>query len=765
MTTLSSSGCSLCGLPLPDDPVEDADALYCCRGCLNVDEALDEAPEEGGSEPVESVNGETTYFHVDGMHCSTCEIYLESRARSHDGVRDAQASYAADAVRAVYDPEETSPEDIRDAVGGRGYSVHEERDGLDDLSSEKLRLVVGGFFTMLLMPWYIFYLYPSYVGFAPGPLFYGSSAAGYYLPLAVLAAAAGVVLFYTGRPMLRGAVVSLGTRHPNTNLLLATAAVSAYLYSVVAVTASEGHVYFDVSVAIVMVSGIGGLYESKVKHEATEKLGDLVDVRPEHAHVKSDDGVREVAVEELEGGETVVVREGDRAPADGVVSGGEASFDESLVTGEPIPTSREEGDRVVGGAVAVDGSVEVEVDDDADGTVEEVVDALWELQSARPGGQRVADALAAVFVPLVLVIGVGVASDHLYSGNAFDEALLSGLVVLVVSCPCALGLATPLAVAAGVRESLERGVVVTGASVFERARDADTVVFDKTGTVTTGEMEVRGYEDAEALSLAAEVETLSGHPVAEALARHADGDREVAGFESYPRGVSATVDGRRVDVGAPEGFDGVDWSLGGELRAGVESARDAGDVPVVVAVDGEPRDVVRVGDSERPGWRKALDGFDGSRTVLLTGDSRAAAREFERYPEVDEVYAEVPPEAKAETVRRLSADGDTAMVGDGVNDAPALAAADVGVAMGGGAALAADAADAVVTTDDLGDVDAVFEIAEKTRRRIRENLAWAFTYNAVALPLAVAGFINPLYAALAMASSSVLVVVNSAREM
>ena len=352
------------------------------------------------------------------------------------------------------------------------------------------------------------------------------------------------------------------------------------------------------------------------------------------------------------------------------------------------------------------------------------------------------------------------------AGDPLSAVVLGGLTVLVAACPCAMGLATPLAVAAGLRDALDRGLVVTSAALFEAAPDVDCVVFDKTGTLTTGEMELLERADERAMAKAAAVEQFAEHPIAEAVTDAVPvPDAAVSGFEQHPgQGVSATVDGDRVVVGTQALFDDLGFDVPAGLRTRCERATDNGRVPALVGWDGEARDVLVAGDRLRSHWESVVSTLAQNRdVVVITGDRPEAATPFERHDGVDEVFAGVPPEVKAEVVERLQSRGTVAMVGDGSNDAPALAAADVGIAMASGTSLAADAADAVVTTDDLRAVPDMFEVTTATRTRVRQNLAWAFCYNAVALPLALLGVLNPLFAALAMTASSLLVVGNSTR--
>ncbi|WP_255149868.1 heavy metal translocating P-type ATPase [Halorarius halobius] len=776
--TRTDDGCSLCSLPTPDPPVtgEETDGAYCCRGCLEVARTLGPEADGEGRETLETgadpddADGETAYLAVDGMHCSTCEAFLESRATDHAGVEAAAASYATGLVRLVYDPERLDADALPGVLSGTGYRARAA--AADPADDESLgRLLVGLFFGMMTMLWYVLFLYPAYLGLPPSlRLFALEGTAGGYL-LWNVAAFAGVVLAYTGYPLLRGAYVSLRAGRPNMDLLVALAATTAFVYSTAVLVTGGTEVYYDVSVAVVLVVTVGNHYEGRVRERATGRLTDLTEERADRARRRTGEGTEQVSVDDLTAGDELVVRSGERVPTDGTVVEGTAGVDRSLVTGESRPVRRTEGDEVVGGALVTDGGLVVAVDDGAESTLDRLVSLLWEVQATRPGAQRLADRLAAVFVPLVVALAVATFGVHLWLGASPTGAVLTALAVLVVSCPCALGLATPLAVAAGVRESLARGVVVADGSVFERAPDVDVVALDKTGTLTTGKMQVHevttvGPDRATLLSRAAAVEQFAEHPVAGAVVDAAPATTaSVEEFETHPgRGVSASVDGDQVVVGSSTLFEARDWEVPASLASRAVNATESGRVPALVGWDGRARGVVVAGDEPRPGWRAVVSRLaTDRRVVVLSGDSEAATGAFLAHPDVDEAFAGVPPEAKAQVIRRLGRDDRVAMVGDGSNDAPALATADLGIALESGTRLAADAADVVVTGGDLRAVPTVFSLTAATRRRVRENLGWAFLYNAVAVPLAVGGLINPLFAAVAMATSSLLVVGNSAR--
>ena len=824
------SGCSLCELDTPTPPVTDeaVDGTFCCRGCLEVARTLGDAADiddvdvdavgrEDASAREVPEGASEAYLAVDGMHCSTCETFLGLRGDDVDGVYAFEANYALETARVVYDPGTIPRSDLPEALSGRGYTVRfrdADDDGLDrDARARRRstvqRLLVGGFFSMLVMPWYVFYLYPTYVGIEGGILAVDTTTPlTLYLPLVFVGLFTSVVLFYTGYPVLRGAWVSLRARQPNMDLLVSVAALSAYAYSTVALATGSTHLYYDVSAAVIMVVSLGRYYEDRVRSRASDALSTVTAARTAEATKLTDEGRAVVPVEALSPADRLVVAPGERVPVDGVVVDGVADVDESVLTGESLPVTKEPGDTVVGGSVVEDHALVVAVED-TESTADRIATALWEIQSHAPAAQRFADTLATVFVPLVLVVGTAVALQWLLAGDSVAAAMLAGLTVLVVSCPCAMGLATPLAVSGGLRDALERGIVVANESVFEAAPDADTLVFDKTGTLTAGEMRVVDVAgDGGTLRAAAAVERFASHPVADAIleaavagdpsaapdrvpdggsvrrrpdatATDSDGDPgsepdpdrdpeadlpDAGEFARHPgEGVSATVGSHRVVAGTPELIEERVGAIPGGLAARVEAIERRGGLPVAVGWGGRARGVIEVADEARDGWDAALETFADREVVILTGDAAAGAERFREHPAVDTVFTGVPPDGKVETVRRLAATGTTAMVGDGTNDAPALAAADLGIAMGDGTARAIDAADVVVDSGGLSAIEDVFELAGGTRRRIRENILWAFLYNAIAVPLAVLGLINPLFAAVAMTTSSIVVVTNSRR--
>ncbi|GAB3668368.1 heavy metal translocating P-type ATPase [Halopiger thermotolerans] len=822
--------CTLCGLPAGDRPIRDdaVEGTFCCRGCLEVHRAVAET--EGDDEPTDddavypdaiedlertdaddsldpledgaTIDGdsdvvadgvadddlETAFLALEGMHCTTCERFLEAVATETEGVRGAQASYATEMIRLRYDPEAIDREDLPAAIGGFGYRAHEPDSdaGADDAGSGfdlgEYRTIVAVLLAMPVMAPYLLFVYPTYLGVYPESFLYGSTIRTMvFVPLIVWST---LIVLGLGYPIFKSATVSLAVRRPNVDVLVSIAVLAAYAYSLAAFAVGSRHLYFDVAVMVLVVVTVGNRLETRVKRRAIDTHAALAAARETTVQLVSADGsLEEVPRESCEPGDRALVTAGDRLPFDGTVREGEGTVDESFVTGESIPRAVAVGDRVVGGAVLTDGTLTVEIEADSS-TLDRLVELLWEVQSSESGAQRLVNAFAAAFVPLVVVLAVAAAAFRLLAGEPASEALLIGLSVLVVSCPCSLGIATPLALAAGSERAAENGAAVLSANVLERITDAEIVVFDKTGTLTTGEMTVERVvaDDSErVLERAAAVESRSNHPIATAIVEAAseggaeEGPLEVANVEREARAVSGTVDGRRVRVGYPAAFRSESeasgasgaWTFPGRFADAVDAARERGCRPTVVGWDGAVRGVVAVRDRPRENWEQVVAEVAGAdesrRVVVLTGDDERATGWLRDHPDVDDVFAGVRPESKEAIVRRLREDGTTAVIGDGTNDAPALARADMGIALESGTDIAMDAADVVVRDDDLESIPAVFAVSRATRRRIRQNLAWAAGYNLAAIPLAMAGAINPLIAAAMMGASSLIVVCNSGR--
>ena len=792
MSGSSTPACALCDSPVPEHRADQ----FCSAGCRSVAETLPEPPADDRSEPTAETDGTTAvHFAVEGMHSATCEAYLEAVARGVEGVVDADASYVTESVRVdcTGDP----PTDrLVEALSGLGYEAtpREERTGEgpvgpeDDVVDGALgyRYAAGVVFASFLLIPYAVVFYPSHLASLLGaadPLAGGGNVA---MVLPVFLVLTLVVVFVTGAPVLRDAYIALKLRRPNVGLLVTLTAFAAYFYAAAAFVAGGTHAYYDLAVVTVAVVTGATFYESLVKRNAAGALTDLTVSRVERATRETDDGTETVPVETLSPGDRVLIPEGERVPVDGTLTEGECTVAEAVVTGESTPVRKRAGDGLVGGSVVTAGAAVLSVGEDATSSVDRLAASVWGFQSATHGGQRranrIAERVTGPLVAVALLAGLGTIA----LGRGPASAVVAALTVPLAASPWVLGFATPLSAGTSVARALDRGVAVFDETVFERLRGVETVVFDKTGTLTTGEMEVLEHDaDPALLAAAAELERRAAHPAAAAIV-DAFGDDEptVESFTSHATGVEGVVDGRRVLVGNPDLFAERGWSVPERIARWASEAREAGRLPVLVgatdatnadaistnAADayaaGEATGLVLVGDESRADWEATAERLAerGKRVVVLTGDDASAAEQFAASPHVEHVFAGVPPAGKAAAVRRLRAEGPVAMVGDGTNDAPALAAADLGISLGSGTALAAEASDLAVIDDDLSGVAAAFDLSAESYRRRRRNDAGALLYNALAVPLALAGLLNPL---LTMAAATIccgLVAANSFRE-
>jgi len=613
----------------------------------------------------------------------------------------------------------------------------------------------------------------------------------------VAAALSTPVVFYSGWLFHRSTVMS--ARHGATTMdtLVTVGSLAAWTWSAVALVRGTGHVYFETGAVIVTLIVLGKWFEVR----STAHAGDAIRALSarQSATATLEDGTI-IQRDALELGMRFVVRPGETIATDGVVVEGEAAVDASLVTGESAPVSVSVGAEVIGGTIASDGSLTIEATRVGSETMlAQIARMVDEAQSGKADIQRLADRIAAVFVPIVMALSVLTLIGWLLATGDATRSVAAAVAVLIISCPCALGLATPLAVMVGVGRGAQLGVLIRGPRVLEDTRKLTHVVLDKTGTLTTGHMSVAehsapGLSDDAAdvlLGAAAAVEARSEHPIAKAIASAFEGRPLLKGFRSFPgRGAAATVQGAGVDggiadvtVGSHRLFDAVSeelasWALSREetghtvvyvgrstpLGGGLLEATGGNDTPIAAHLTAEAAIAVR--DTPKAGAREAIDALKarGLEVTLLSGDNRRAAGAVASELGIDNVIAEVLPADKAGVIERLRAEGGrVAMVGDGVNDAPALAAADIGIAIGTGADVAREASDLTLVTGDVRAVDDAIGLARKTLGTIRGNLFWAFAYNVLAIPLAASGMLNPMIAAAAMGGSSLFVVGNSLR--
>ena len=745
---------------------------------------------------------EKTSLGVAGMTCASCAGRVEKALRGVPGVLDASVNLAAEKATVERLPGEASYGELERAVEGAGYGVvrrGKEQGGAADVREReyrglKVRFAVAAVLTGLILLGSL----PMMVGFMP-PVPEG------WLNLALLALATPVQ-FWAGWRFYGGAWGALKHGQANMNTLVAVGTSAAYLYSAVAtlapgLLAGRADVYFDTSALIVTLILLGRLLEARARGRTGEAIKRLMGLRAKTARVVRDGEEFDVPVEDVVVGDVVAVRPGEKVPVDGVVVSGASAVDEAAITGESMPVTKREGDEVIGATVNKTGSLRFTATRVGEGTaLAQIARLVEEAQGSKAPIQRLADRISAVFVPAVMALATVTFAVWLLFGPepAFTLALLNFVAVLIIACPCAMGLATPTSIMVGTGKGAERGILVRGGEALEAAHRLTTVVLDKTGTLTTGEPRLTdvvttdGFSEDELLALAASAEKNSEHPLGEAIVRAA-AERgleldDVEGFDAPTgRGVRATVRGRGVIVGSRGLMRETGVSEDGLSRR-FEEFSGEGKTAVFVAVEGEAAGLLAVADAAREEAGEAVDSLRGMglEVVMMTGDNERTASTVARELGIGRVLAEVLPEGKEGEVKKLQAEGKiVAMVGDGINDAPALARADVGIAIGTGTDVAMEAADLTLVSGDVRGVARAIRLSRATVRNIRQNLFWAFAYNVVLIPVAAGalyplfaggtvpevlkpflgeyGFLNPVLAAAAMALSSVTVVSNALR--
>jgi heavy metal translocating P-type ATPase len=583
------------------------------------------------------------------------------------------------------------------------------------------------------------------------------------------------VVFWSGWQFHRVAFRQARHLSANMDTLISLGSLAAYLYSIWALSTGQ-HVFFETAGVIVTLITLGRAFESRAKGRASEAVHRLLELGAKEARVLTAEGERLIPADAVIPGDRMVVYPGEKIPTDAVVESGSSSVDESMLTGESLPVDKSPGDSVYGATVNQEGRLELRATAvGADTALAGIVNMVEEAQGSKAPIQRLADRVSAVFVPVVIAIAIATTLGWLFFGNGVAEAVQAGVAVLIIACPCALGLATPTAIMVGSGRGAELGILFKRAEVFEMAGKVDTVVFDKTGTLTTGAMtlsnSVTDGDHHEFLRLVASLEAASGHPIGKAVALGADEaeidlvvpDRveSLAGF-----GVVGAVEGRELVAGKAKLLADRGFHIPDRWLAELTRCEDAGKTAFLAGWDGEARGVVAVADTIRDGAVAAVRRLQemGIDTVMVTGDNQRTAAHIAGQVAIDEVHAEVLPGEKSDLVARLQSEGRTVVfVGDGINDAPALTRSDLGMAMGSGTGVAVEAGDVVLLSPDPGLVPVGIELAAATLGTIRQNLFWAFGYNTAAIPIAAAGLLDPMIAAGAMAFSSLSVVVNALR--
>ncbi|CAM3604461.1 copper-translocating P-type ATPase [Mycobacterium frederiksbergense] len=728
----------------------------------------------------------TLTLDVGGMTCASCAARIEKRLNRIDGVQ-ASVNFATEQARVDF-PDSVSPEDLVAAVEATGYTaaLPPEKDAASAESGEpdestpwRQRLLISA---ALALPVVV-------LSMVPVLQFTNWQWLAFTL--------ASPVVVWGAWPFHTAAWTNLRHGAATMDTLISVGVIAAYAWSVWALffthagmpgmkmpfelisSSAEPHLYLEVAAAVTTFLLAGRYFEARAKRQSGAALRALLHMGAKDVAVLRGGGEIRIPINQLTVGDVFVVRPGEKIATDGVVTAGTSAVDASMLTGEPVPVEVSEGDNVVGATVNVGGRLEVRATHiGSDTQLAQMARLVSDAQSGKADVQRLADRVSAVFVPIVMALSLLTLVGWLVFGDgSVAAAFTAAVAVLIIACPCALGLATPTALLVGTGRGAQLGILIKGPQVLESTRRVDTVVLDKTGTVTTGRMSVvavhvaDGERPDDILRLVGALENGSEHPIARAIAGHA-GERgplpAVTDFENHGGlGVTGVVDGAATAAGRASWLRD-EWSLTppAQLAGAADAAAEQGHTPIWFAADGKIRAVVVVADTIKDNAAEAVAGFRalGLTPVLLTGDNRRAAESVAAKLGIERVVAEVLPAGKVDEITRLQADGRVvAMVGDGVNDAAALAQSDLGLAMGTGTDVAIEASDLTLVRGDLrAAVDAI-RLSRATLRTIKGNLFWAFAYNIAALPLAAAGLLNPLIAGAAMAFSSVFVVTNSLR--
>ncbi|MBI4620129.1 MAG: copper-translocating P-type ATPase [Desulfobacterales bacterium] len=743
----------------------------------------------------DSVRGvERITLPIQGMTCASCVARVEKALNSEKGVVKATVNLATEKATIEYSPGIVSVRELKRTVTDSGYKVleveekdlveKEKADREDEFKKLRNKLLIG---VILVIP---IFLLGHWETLGLGKLWGWDRQTNFILQLLFQTP----IQFWVGWQFYVGAWKTAKHRTTDMNTLIAVGTSSAYTYSVIAIFLPElfrakgliATVYFDTAGAIIVLILLGRLLEARAKGQTSEAIKKLMGLQAKTARVLQDGKEIDIPIEEVEVGDIVVVRPGEKVPVDGVIKQGHSSLDESMITGESIPVEKKVGDKVIGSTVNKTGTFQFEAKKvGKDTMLSQIINMVEEAQGSKPPIARMADIIASYFVPAVIGIAILTFTIWYLFGPvpALTYAMLNFVAVLIIACPCALGLATPTSIMVGTGKGAENGVLIRGGEALETAHKLNAIILDKTGTLTKGEPSVtdiltsNSFKPETILMLSASAERGSEHPLGEAIVTKAKEQgltlETPSDFNAIPGyGIEATINGKKVLLGNIKLMRDRKIEIG-DLEKKAEDLSNQGKTPMYVAVDGSPGGIIAVADTLKDNSKEAVDTLYklGLEVIMITGDNHRTASAIAKQIGIKRVLAEVLPEVKAGEVKKLQAEGKkVAMVGDGINDAPALAQADVGIAIGTGTDVAMEAADITLISGDLQGVITAIALSKATIRNVKQNLFWAFAYNTILIPVAAGVLfpffgilLNPIFAAAAMGLSSVTVVSNALR--
>ncbi len=749
------------------------------------------AVEKAGYKAISDAVNKT--MKIEGMTCASCAKAVEKATRKLDGVTEANVNYATEKLIINYEPSKVKVIDIKNAVEKAGYKAIEEETTVDtdkERKEKEMKLLWKKFIISAIFTVPLLYISMGHMLGAPLPAFIDPMMNPEAFALSQLLLTIPVVI--AGNRYYTVGFKTLFKRSPNMDSLIAIGTAAAVLYGIFATVKIFGgdtsyamDLYFESAAVIITLITLGKYLESVSKGKTSEAIKKLMGLAPKTAIVIRNGKEKEITIEEVEVGDIIVVKPGEKMPVDGEVVEGTTSVDESMLTGESIPVEKNAGDKIIGASINKNGTIKYKATKvGKDTALAQIIKLVEDAQGSKAPIAKLADVISGYFVPIVIVLAMlsGLAW-YFFGGESGIFSLTIFISVLVIACPCALGLATPTAIMVGTGKGAEYGVLIKSGVALETAHKIQTVVFDKTGTITEGKPKVtdvvvaNGISENNLLQLAASAEKGSEHPLGEAIVKGAEERglefKKLDFFKAIPgHGIEVKIDGKNILLGnkklmveskiSLERLDKISDNLAGE-----------GKTPMYVAIDGSMAGIIAVADTVKENSKKAIEKLHemGIEVAMITGDNKRTAEAIAKQVGIDRILAEVLPQDKANEVKKLQAEGKkVAMVGDGINDAPALAQADIGIAIGSGTDVAMESADIVLMRSDLMDVPTAIQLSKSTIRNIKQNLFWAFGYNTVGIPVAMGilhvfggPLLNPMIAGAAMSLSSVSVLANALR--
>lgn len=730
-------------------------------------------------------------FPIKGMHCASCVRILEKSLSKVEGVKEANVNLATERATVIYDDSKCTPQQMESAVAGVGYKAMVEAETVDEdvekaEKQRELKLLRNKVFVSLIVGALIFWGgFPGLMDFAPGFL------KNFYVQLVL----ASIVQFWPGLIFYQATFPALKHRTANMDTLVAIGTTAAYLYSAVVTIfpqlvnnlGVDPNPYFDVATVVIGLILLGRYFEAKAKAGTSEAIKKLISLQAKTARVLRNGKEIDIPINEVVIGDVVRVRPGEKIPVDGIIKEGQSSVDESMITGESIPVDKARGDTVVGATINKSGTFTYEATKVGSQTMlAQIIKLVQEAQGSKAPIQRFADLISSYFVPIVIMLAISTFTIWYIVGPnpAFLFALLNTVAVLIIACPCAMGLATPTAIMVGTGLGAENGILIKDAESLEVAHKVNSVIFDKTGTLTNGKPELTDLilvnklklkSQNEVLQLAGSLEKGSEHSLAEAIVKAAeDKNLDLVKIEKFKaiagHGVEGLAGNKRIVLGNKRLMDREKIEFT-KYADDIDKLENEGKTVMLLAFEGNLVGIIAVADTVKISARDGVQALQkrGIEVIMITGDNQRTAKAISSKLGIDRILAEVLPDQKEAEVRKIQGEGRVvAMVGDGINDAPALAAADIGIAMGTGTDVAIEAADITLINKDLRSVASSIELSRKTMQTIKMNLFWAFGYNVILIPVAMGILypnfhilLNPIFASIAMATSSISVVGNS----